>query len=101
MCPFGPFCAMFGVSRISIRSRLLCAGFVGGQNVAGAGEGAAGSGSSPAVAGSGAGGSGSRPAVVGSAAAGSAGAGAPSGAGAGGVSVSAMSARETRGRGGA
>ena len=29
--PFGPFCAMFGVSKISIRSRCICAGFVGGQ----------------------------------------------------------------------
>ena len=58
MWPFGPFCAMFGVSKISIRSRCIGAGFVGGQNAAGPGAGAAGSGSSPAVAGAGAGGSG-------------------------------------------
>mmetsp|Transcript_9635 Transcript_9635/g.40891 ORF Transcript_9635/g.40891 Transcript_9635/m.40891 type:complete len:222 (-) Transcript_9635:188-853(-) len=99
MWPFGPFCAMFGVSKISIRSRWLCAGFVGGHasGAAAALIGAAGSGSRPAVLGSGAGGSGSSPAVAGSAAAGATAgaAGATSAGGARGVSVSAMS--ETRG----
>ena len=38
MWPFGPFCAMFGVSKISIRSRCCLYGLVGGQTAAGGGR---------------------------------------------------------------